>query len=121
MPWAWTISSDTEETQVAQYRKLVRFHGADLAFTEGAVREVARIAVGRGTGARGLRSVVKEVMEGVLFEAEAGVRYVITEETVRGGEAGKRRMGQPQAPLSWHVMRRFGRRGNAQSLGLNQQ
>jgi ATP-dependent protease Clp ATPase subunit len=32
-----------------------------------------------GTGARGLRSVVEEVLEGVLFEAAPGVRYVITE------------------------------------------
>jgi ATP-dependent protease Clp ATPase subunit len=29
---------------VQQYRNLVRFHGADLAFTEKAVREIARIA-----------------------------------------------------------------------------
>ena len=34
------ISSDSEEILVAQFRKLVRFHGADLTFTEGAVRKI---------------------------------------------------------------------------------
>jgi ATP-dependent Clp protease ATP-binding subunit ClpX len=58
------VSSDSEETLVAQYRKLVRFHGADLMFTNGAVREIARIAYERATGARGLRSVVEAVMLG---------------------------------------------------------
>jgi len=103
-----------------QFRKLVRFHGADLLFTDAAVREIARIALERGTGARGLRSVVEEVLEGVLFEVEAGVRYVITEKTVRDGEPVRQSMTQPKAPLSWHVLRRLASRRNAQSPGLNQ-
>jgi ATP-dependent Clp protease ATP-binding subunit ClpX len=49
---------------VQQYRKLVRFHGADLLFTDTAIKESARIAQDRGTGARGLRAVVEEVLEG---------------------------------------------------------
>jgi len=55
-----------------------------------------------------------------LFEVEADVRYVITEKTVRGGEAVKQSMTQPKAPLSWHVLRRLASRRNAQSPGLNQ-
>ena len=38
---------------------------------------------------RGLRSVVEEVLEEVLFEVEAGVRHIVTDKTVRGGEAVK--------------------------------
>src|SRR5208337_2502769 len=95
---------------IQQFRKLVRFHGADLMFTDAAVREIARIALERGTGARGLRSVVEEVLEGVLFDAEAGVRYVITDKAVRGGEAVKQSMTQPRAPLSWHVLKRLASR-----------
>jgi ATP-dependent Clp protease ATP-binding subunit ClpX len=91
---------------IQQFRKLVRFHGADLLFTDAAVREIARIALARGTGARGLRAVVEQVMEGVLFDAEAGVRYVITERTVRGGEVVKQSMAQTRAPLSWHLLKR---------------
>ena len=84
---------------IQQYRKLVRFHGADLVFTDAAVREIARIALERGTGARGLRGVVEEVLEGVMFDVEAGIRYVITEKTVRGGEPVKQSMTQTAAPL----------------------
>jgi len=101
------ILQTPKNSLVQQFRKLVRFHGADLMFTDAAVREIARIALERRTGARGLRSVVEEVLEGVLFDAEAGVRYVITEKTVRGGEAVKQSMSQTRAPLSWHVLRRL--------------
>ena len=55
-----------------------------------------------------LRSVVEEVLEGVLFDPEPGARYVITDKTVRGGEAVKQSMSQPDAPLSAHLWRRFG-------------
>ena len=55
----------------------------------------------------GWRSVVEEVLEGVLFEVEAGVRYVVTEKTVRGGDAVRQSMSQTRAPLSWHVLRRL--------------
>jgi len=91
-----------------QFRKLVKFHGADLMFTDAAIKEIARIALERGTGARGLRAVVEEVMEGVLFEVQAGIRYLITEKTVTGGEPVKQSMTQTRAPLSWHVLRRLG-------------
>ena len=40
-------------------------------FTHTAVKEIARVALSRGVGARGLRSVVEEVMEGVLDDPEA--------------------------------------------------
>src|SRR5271157_4874992 len=101
------ILQSTKGSLVQQFRKLVKFHGADLTFTDAAIREIARIALERGTGARGLRSVVEEVLEGVLFDAEAGVRYVITDRTVRGGEPVKQSLSQPRAPLSWHVLRKM--------------
>ena len=93
------ILQTPKNSLVQQFRKLVRFHGADLLFTDAAVEEIARIALERGTGARGLRSIVEEVLEAVLFDVEAGMRYVITDRTVRGGEAVKQSMTQKRAPL----------------------
>jgi ATP-dependent Clp protease ATP-binding subunit ClpX len=90
-----------------QFRKLVRFHGADLTFTDAAIKEIVRIALMRKTGARGLRAVIEEVLEEVLFDVEAGFRYVITDRTVRGGEPLKQSLSQPRAPLSWHVLRKM--------------
>jgi ATP-dependent Clp protease ATP-binding subunit ClpX len=101
------ILHSTKGSLIQQFRKLVKFHGADLVFTDAAVREIAGIALERGTGARGLRSVVEEVLEGVLFDAEAGVRYVVTDKTVRGGEAVRQSMKQTRAPLSAQLLRRF--------------
>ncbi len=96
---------------------LVRFHGSDLVFTDGAVREIARIALHRATGASGLRSVMEEVLEGVLSDAESGVRFLVTERTVRGEEVVRQSMTQPRAPLSSHVLRRL--RGMASSQQLD--
>jgi len=50
--------------------------------------------------------VVEEVLERVLFHVEAGVRYVVTDGTVRGGEVVKRSMSQRDAPLTARLMRR---------------
>lgn len=101
------ILQSTKGSLIQQFRKLVRFHGADLMFTDAAVKEIAKIALERGTGARGLRAVVEETLEEVLFDVEAGARYVINEQTVRSGEPVKQSMTQPRAPLSWHVLRRL--------------
>ena len=51
--------------------------------------------------------MIEEVLEGVLFEAEAGVRYVLEHKTVIGGEPVKRSMIQPVAPLQAYLWRRI--------------
>src|SRR5208337_2676959 len=56
------ILQSTKGSPIQQFRKLVRFHGADLMFTDAVVKEIAKIALERGTGARGLRSVIEEVL-----------------------------------------------------------
>jgi len=54
---------------VKQYQKLLAMEGIDLSFTDSALRELARLAAKRGTGARGLRSLVERLMLDVMFEA----------------------------------------------------
>jgi len=86
------ILSDPENALLKQYRKLLRLQGADLDFTPDAINEIARLAHDRGTGARGLRAVVEQVVENVMFEvseADRGRVFVIDERVVRGE-------GQPQ-------------------------
>jgi hypothetical protein len=48
---------------------------------------------------------VEGVLEGVLFDVESGVRYVITEKTVGSGEVIKRSLSQSKAPLTARLMR----------------
>jgi ATP-dependent Clp protease ATP-binding subunit ClpX len=51
-----------------QYRTLFRFSGVDLEFMPDTLREVARRAMKRGTGARGLRAVLEAAMTDLMFE-----------------------------------------------------
>ena len=83
--------------------------------------EIARVALERETGARGVLSVIEEVLEGILFKVESGIRFVITDMAVKGGEVVRQRMVQMKVPLGKHLLRRFATGRSAQSLGLNQQ
>ncbi len=53
---------------VKQYRELFALEGVDLNFSEGALFEVARRAKDRGTGARGLRSVLEKTLLELMYE-----------------------------------------------------
>ena len=67
--------------------RLFEMEEAELEFTEESLREIARIAREKETGARGLRSVVEEAMFPIMFELpeqERGRKYVLTAEMVRG-------------------------------------
>ncbi len=53
---------------VKQYRKLFELESVGLTFTEGSVRAIARDAMKRKTGARGLRSIMEKVMLDVMYD-----------------------------------------------------
>ena len=72
---------------VKQYRKLLALEGVELEFTHDALKEIAANAVKRGTGARGLRALMEELMLDIMFTApsgNSGTRCVIDAEQVRG-------------------------------------
>ncbi|MCS6837971.1 MAG: ATP-dependent Clp protease ATP-binding subunit ClpX [Bdellovibrionaceae bacterium] len=71
-----------------QYQKLMSFEGVDLKFTEQSLKAIARLAIKRKTGARGLRSVIEAAMLDVMFEipSKKDVKQVIiTEEVITQG------------------------------------
>ncbi|MCC7086876.1 MAG: ATP-dependent Clp protease ATP-binding subunit ClpX [Pirellulales bacterium] len=82
------ILTEPKNALVRQYQKLFSMESADLSFTEPALRAIAHRALEKDTGARGLRSIIEEVMLDVMFELpdNAGSRYVITEDAVEGRE-----------------------------------
>ena len=68
---------------VRQYRKLFAYDGVDLEFEDAAIRTLAREALKRKTGARGLRAIMEELMVDVMYDisavgAKAGSKLVIT-------------------------------------------
>jgi ATP-dependent Clp protease ATP-binding subunit ClpX len=81
------ILTEPRNALVRQYQKLFDMEGAELEFHPQALHEIARKAKERDTGARGLRSIVEEIMTDVMFELpeiEHKGKYVVTEEVVRG-------------------------------------
>jgi ATP-dependent Clp protease ATP-binding subunit ClpX len=52
-----------------QYEQLFQLSGVEVRFTSGALREVAKSALGMGTGARGLRTVLERLLGDAMFEA----------------------------------------------------
>ena len=70
---------------VKQYRKLFDMEEVELEFTPGALTAIARLAMERKTGARGLRAILEETMLRIMYEVPSrpNVRKIlITEETV---------------------------------------
>jgi ATP-dependent Clp protease ATP-binding subunit ClpX len=68
------ILVEPRNCMLKQYQKLMAMEGFDLTFTSSALRELARIAVKRKTGARGLRAIVEKLMLEVMFEAPRSQR-----------------------------------------------
>jgi ATP-dependent Clp protease ATP-binding subunit ClpX len=80
------ILTEPRNALVRQYRKLFEMEGSELDFTPQALQLIARMAKERDTGARGLRSIVEEVMTDVMFELpdmEQKEKFLVTEAVVR--------------------------------------
>ncbi|MFP4026399.1 MAG: ATP-dependent Clp protease ATP-binding subunit ClpX [Candidatus Brocadiia bacterium] len=72
---------------VRQYQKFFEFEDSELEFTEEALNEIARLAAGKGTGARGLRTVMEQIMLEPLFflpSHTTAEKYVLDRDVVLG-------------------------------------
>ncbi len=79
------ILTEPRNALVRQYRRLFELDGVDLEFTDDALEAVADQAILRGTGARGLRAILEEVLLSVMYEVPSRKdveRVVITAESV---------------------------------------
>ena len=81
------ILTEPKDALVKQYKKFFEMEGVELEFTEDALRKIVELARKRGTGARGLRSVMEEAMIGIMYEIpsmENVTRCVVTREVIEG-------------------------------------
>lgn len=81
------ILQEPKNALVKQYQTLLAMDGVMLEFAPDALEEVAKTALARKTGARGLRGVLENVMTDIMFEIPSDIsinRVVITRETVTG-------------------------------------
>lgn len=62
------ILTEPKNALVKQYQKLFEFEGTDLTFTDDALMEIAKKAIERKTGARGLRSIIESLLLDLMYE-----------------------------------------------------
>ena len=63
------ILTEPRNCMVKQYQKLLAMEGVSLSFNEGSLQELARVAFRKKTGARGLRSILEQLMLDIMFDA----------------------------------------------------
>jgi ATP-dependent Clp protease ATP-binding subunit ClpX len=84
-----TILTEPRNALVRQYQKLFEMEGVELRFTDSALRAVAHKATKTETGARGLRSILEDLMLNLLYElpsrASETSECIIDENVVTGG------------------------------------
>ena len=80
------ILSQPKNALVKQYTKLFEMDNVELEFTEDALKAIADEAIARKTGARGLRSIVEDMMIEIMFDIPSDVnisKIIIQEDTVK--------------------------------------
>ena len=83
------ILSEPKNALIRQYQKLLGMDNVELVFEEKAVRAIAKKAIERNTGARGLRAIIEKIMTKVMYAIPGMkdvVRCTVTENTVLKGE-----------------------------------
>jgi ATP-dependent Clp protease ATP-binding subunit ClpX len=90
-----TILTEPKNALVKQYQRLFELEEAQLTFTDDALRAIARRAIERKTGARGLRSIMEDILLDTMFDLpgmNTVTEVVVNEESV----------GADAAPLMIH-------------------
>jgi len=84
------ILEEPKNALVKQYQKMFELEGVGLTFDRKAIKAISRKAFERGTGARGLRSIIESIMRDLMFEIPSRTdvsEVVITSECVEQGTA----------------------------------
>ena len=86
------ILSEPKNAITKQYSKLFEYDGIELEFESEALKEVAKIALQKKTGARGLRAILEQSMLDVMYEIPSNDKVnkvVITLDSIKGGGSPK--------------------------------
>ena len=83
------VLTEPKNSIVRQYRELFQLDNAELEFTDAALHAIAKKTIERKSGARGLRSVVEEILIPIMYEIPSDptiIRVTIDEDTVENGK-----------------------------------
>ena len=81
------ILTEPKNALVKQYQRMFGFDNVELVFEEGALHAIAQLAIERGTGARGLRSICESVLQDTMYVLPSSddiTKVIVTEECVKG-------------------------------------
>ena len=79
------ILTEPKNSIIQQYKELLRYDNVKLDFTDEALLEIAKLTMKNNTGARGLRSIIEDVMENIMFEIPSDKtirRCTVTKDTI---------------------------------------
>ena len=85
-----SVLTEPKNALIKQYQALFDMEGSELSFTDEALHAIAHEAMVKGTGARGLRSIVEKVMLDVMFELPdqpKGSKFRINEQIAKGEQS----------------------------------
>ena len=86
------IITEPKNALVKQYKKLVSYDNVELEFEPEALEVIVDKAIQRNTGARGLRSIIEDIMRDIMFDIPSNPnieKCIITKATVENGEPPK--------------------------------
>ena len=86
------VLTEPKNSIVRQYKELLAMDSAELSFTDAALRAIAQKTIARKSGARGLRSVVEDILIPIMYEIPfdpTKTRVTIDAETVNGGQPNR--------------------------------
>ncbi|MGA9102028.1 ATP-dependent Clp protease ATP-binding subunit ClpX [Aeromicrobium sp.] len=84
-----SILTEPRNALTKQFERLFEIDGVELEFTRESCEAMAELALARGTGARGLRSIIEHVLQPVMYDIPGRddvAKVVVTAETVQGAE-----------------------------------
>lgn len=100
------VLTEPKNALIRQYQSLLAIDGVELEFEDAAVRAIARKAIARNTGARGLRSIIEKIMQNVMFQVPSMhdvSRCIVTEEVVSSGKQPVLVHGKKAEPAASHA------------------
>ncbi|WP_329758569.1 ATP-dependent Clp protease ATP-binding subunit ClpX [Allisonella histaminiformans] len=100
------VLTEPKNALIRQYQSLLAMDGVELEFEDAAVRAIARKAIARNTGARGLRSIIEKIMQNVMFQVPSMhdvSRCIVTEEVVNSGKQPVLVHGKKAEPAASHA------------------
>ena len=86
------IVTEPKNALTKQYKKLLELDGVELEFEPEALNSIVEKAIERNTGARGLRSIIEDIMRDIMFDIPSNPKIekcIITKEPVEGKEGPK--------------------------------